>query len=110
MRGDFHPLFVEYFLWYFEQKALEFPAHKYWLKEVEMAEAELAKTAENRNEEFKAQFKTPKDILTINRPPKSVFIVGGNETAIELAQALSTFGSKVFLFVVIALPLVLGTV
>lgn len=42
-------------------------------------------------------FKTPKDILTINRPPKSVFIVGGNETAIELAQALSTFGSKVFL-------------
>ena len=56
------PLFVEYFLWYFEQKALEFPAHKNWLKEVEMDEAELSKKADDRNEEFKAQFKTPKDM------------------------------------------------
>ena len=41
--------------------------------------------------------KTPKDILDISRPPKSIAIVGGNGTGIEIAQMLSSFGTKVYL-------------
>lgn len=40
---------------------------------------------------------TPKTILDIIRPPKSLAIIGGNETSLELAQLFATFGTKVYL-------------
>ena len=42
-------------------------------------------------------YQTPKTILSLTRPPKSVFIVGSNSTAIEIASLLSIFGTKVYL-------------
>ncbi len=38
---------------------------------------------------------TPRTILESIRPPKSLFIIGGNEHAIEIAQLMATFGTKV---------------
>lgn len=40
---------------------------------------------------------TPKNILSLTRPPKSVFIIGSGSTAIELASLLSIFGTKIYL-------------
>ena len=42
-------------------------------------------------------YHTPKTIFTFTRPPKTLFIVGMGITAIELAHAFSTFGTKVYL-------------
>lgn len=42
-------------------------------------------------------FYTPRTILETLRPPKSILIIGGGEDGIEIAQLLSTFGTKVYL-------------
>lgn len=43
------------------------------------------------------KYYTPKTILDITSPPKSLLIIGGNEIAIEMAQFLSTLGTKVYI-------------
>lgn len=40
---------------------------------------------------------TPRTILETIRPPKSLLIIGGNETAVEIAQLMAIFGTKVYL-------------
>lgn len=40
---------------------------------------------------------TPRTILEVLRPPKSLFIVGGGKTGVELAQLMATFGTKVYI-------------
>jgi pyruvate/2-oxoglutarate dehydrogenase complex dihydrolipoamide dehydrogenase (E3) component len=40
---------------------------------------------------------TPKDILTLTRPPKTLFIIGSTPAAIEIASLMSIFGTKVYL-------------
>ena len=41
-------------------------------------------------------FFTPRTILEAIRPPKSLFIIGGGSHGIEIAQLMSTFGTKVY--------------
>lgn len=43
------------------------------------------------------KYLTPRTILQLTRPPKSLFIVGGGSVAIELAQLMATFGTKVYI-------------
>lgn len=45
----------------------------------------------------KVSYHTPKTILSLTRPPKSLFVVGGNSTAVEIATLFATFGTKVHL-------------
>ena len=40
---------------------------------------------------------TPKTILETIRPPKTLLIIGGNDTAVEIAQLMAIFGTKVYL-------------
>lgn len=40
---------------------------------------------------------TPRTILEIIRPPKSLFIIGAGTIGVELAQLMATFGTKVYL-------------
>lgn len=40
---------------------------------------------------------TPRTILEVLRPPKSLFIIGGGKTGVELAQLMATFGTKVYI-------------
>jgi pyruvate/2-oxoglutarate dehydrogenase complex dihydrolipoamide dehydrogenase (E3) component len=40
---------------------------------------------------------TPRTLLEVMRPPKSLFIIGGGQTGIELAQLMATFGTKVYI-------------
>ena len=40
---------------------------------------------------------TPKDILSLTRPPKTLFIVGSSQAAIEIASLMSIFGTKVYI-------------
>jgi len=40
-------------------------------------------------------FYTPRTILEAMRPPKSLFIIGGGTHAVEIAQLMATFGTKV---------------
>lgn len=40
---------------------------------------------------------TPRTILDLHRPPKSIFIIGGGSEGVEIAQLLSAFGTKVFI-------------
>lgn len=40
---------------------------------------------------------TPKNILTLTRPPKSLFIIGSGADAVEIASLMSIFGTKVYL-------------
>ena len=42
-------------------------------------------------------YATPRTILETLRPPKSLFIIGGGQYGIELAQLMATFGTKVFI-------------
>lgn len=42
-------------------------------------------------------FHTPKTILNLTRPPKSLFIVGSSSSAMEIAYLFSAFGTKVYL-------------
>lgn len=44
-----------------------------------------------------APYHTPKTILSLTRPPKSLFVIGGGSTAAEIACLLATFGTKVYL-------------
>ncbi len=43
------------------------------------------------------KFLTPRTILDIQRLPKSIFIIGGSPEAVEIAQILSTLGTKVYI-------------
>jgi len=43
------------------------------------------------------KYYTPKDILSITRPPKSLLVMGGNSTAVEFAQLFATLGTKIYL-------------
>ena len=40
---------------------------------------------------------TPRTILDILKPPKSLYIIGGGTTGVEIAQLLSIFGTKVYI-------------
>lgn len=42
-------------------------------------------------------FFTPKTILEALRPPKSLFIIGGGQYGVEIAQLMATFGTKVYI-------------
>ncbi len=43
------------------------------------------------------RYETPKTILTIPKPPKSLLIIGGNTSGVEFAQFFATFGTKVYI-------------
>jgi len=43
------------------------------------------------------QYFTPRSILESLRPPKSLFIVGGGQYGVEIAQLMATFGTKVYI-------------
>jgi pyruvate/2-oxoglutarate dehydrogenase complex dihydrolipoamide dehydrogenase (E3) component len=43
------------------------------------------------------KYHTPRTMLDVTHPPKSLLIIGGNSTAVEFAQLFSTFGTKVYL-------------
>ncbi len=45
----------------------------------------------------KIAYLTPRSLLEVLRPPKSLFIIGGGQTGVELAQLMSTFGTKVYI-------------
>lgn len=45
----------------------------------------------------KINYLTPRTILETVRPPKSLFIIGGGDTGIEIAQLMAIFGTKVFI-------------
>lgn len=40
---------------------------------------------------------TPRTILETIRPPKSLFIIGGSNTSIEIAQLMAIFGTKIYI-------------
>lgn len=40
---------------------------------------------------------TPRTVLDILRPPKSLYIVGGGRASVELAQLMAIFGTKVYI-------------
>ncbi len=40
---------------------------------------------------------TPRTILEAIRPPKSLFIIGGGQYGVEIAQLMATFGTKVYI-------------
>lgn len=40
---------------------------------------------------------TPRTVLDVSRPPKSLFIIGGGQTGVEIAQLMATFGTKVYI-------------
>ncbi|NTW62015.1 NAD(P)/FAD-dependent oxidoreductase [Candidatus Saccharibacteria bacterium] len=42
-------------------------------------------------------FLTPRTIQESLRPPKSLLIIGGGDTGIEIAQLMATFGTKVYI-------------
>lgn len=44
-----------------------------------------------------AGYQTPRTILDIQRPPKSLLIIGGSSLAIEYAQLFSSLGTKVYI-------------
>lgn len=42
-------------------------------------------------------FLTPRSIHDLIRPPKSLLIIGGSRTGVELAQLMATYGTKVYI-------------
>ena len=44
-----------------------------------------------------AGYLTPRTLLQSVRPPKSLFIIGGGSAAVEIAQMMAVFGTKVFI-------------
>lgn len=44
-----------------------------------------------------AGFATPRTIIDAVRPPKSIYIIGGGTTGVEIAQFLAIFGTKVII-------------
>lgn len=45
----------------------------------------------------KIPYLTPRTLLEVLRPPKSLFIIGGGQTGVELAQLMAIFGTKVYI-------------
>jgi dihydrolipoamide dehydrogenase len=45
----------------------------------------------------KIKYLTPRTILETLRPPKSLLIIGGGDTGIEIAQLMAIFGTKVYI-------------
>jgi dihydrolipoamide dehydrogenase len=45
----------------------------------------------------KIQYLTPRTILETLRPPKSLLIIGGGITGVEIAQLMAIFGTKVYI-------------
>lgn len=43
------------------------------------------------------EYFTPRTILEALRPPKSLFIIGGGQYGIEIAQLMASFGTKVYI-------------
>jgi dihydrolipoamide dehydrogenase len=43
------------------------------------------------------KYLTPRTILEEIRPPKSLLIIGGGDTGVEIAQLMATFGTKVYI-------------
>lgn len=43
------------------------------------------------------KYLTPRTLHTVLRPPKSLYIIGGSNTSIELAQLLAILGTKVYI-------------
>lgn len=43
------------------------------------------------------KYLTPHSILTLTRPPRSLFVIGSDSTAVEYAQLMATFGTKVYI-------------
>ncbi len=43
------------------------------------------------------KYLTPRTILESVRPPKSLLVIGGGETAVEIAQLMAIFGTKVYI-------------
>lgn len=43
------------------------------------------------------EFFTPRTILEALRPPKTLFIIGGGQYGVEIAQLMATFGTKVYI-------------
>lgn len=43
------------------------------------------------------KYLTPRTILEEIRPPKSLMIIGGGESGVEIAQLMATFGTKVYI-------------
>lgn len=43
------------------------------------------------------EYFTPRTILEALRPPKTLFIVGGGQYGVEIAQLMATFGTKVYI-------------
>lgn len=43
------------------------------------------------------RYLTPQSILNLTRPPRSLFIIGSDSVAIEYAQLMATFGTKVYI-------------
>lgn len=44
-----------------------------------------------------SDYLTPRTILEANRPPRSLYVIGGGSQAVEIAQLMATFGTKVYL-------------
>ena len=42
-------------------------------------------------------FTTPQTILTLTRPPKSLYIIGGGGVALEVAQTMAALGTQVYI-------------
>ena len=42
-------------------------------------------------------YHTPRTILELTRPPKSLYIIGGGSMALELAQLMAIFGTQVYI-------------
>lgn len=45
----------------------------------------------------KIPYQTPKTMLEVGRPPKSLLVMGGDSLGIEFAQLFATFGTKVYI-------------
>lgn len=45
----------------------------------------------------KTPYLTPRSALELNRPPKTLFVIGGGASGCEFTKLFSTFGSKVFI-------------
>ncbi|MGI6612128.1 MAG: dihydrolipoyl dehydrogenase family protein [Candidatus Nanosyncoccaceae bacterium] len=45
----------------------------------------------------KVKYFTPDTLINIPRPPRSLFVIGGDKAGIEVAQIMASFGTKVFI-------------
>jgi len=45
----------------------------------------------------KVKYLTPRTILEEIKPPKTLLIIGGSDTGVEIAQLMATFGTKVYI-------------